>query len=112
MQLDQVLFIPLCGKCSQGFESLGKPTDPPHERSADLSGMNPEGIVGAPAGVWTTNTPIQLVSDVGAIAVLPNQNRPLQRVRVGGQQPLLGLRLLGAGLGHAPRARRPRGGAL
>ena len=32
LQLDQVLFIPLCGKCSQGFESLGKPTDPPESK--------------------------------------------------------------------------------
>ena len=32
LQLDQVLFIPLCGKCSQGFDSLGKPTDPPESK--------------------------------------------------------------------------------
>ena len=32
LTLDQVLFIPLCGKCSQGFESLGKPTDPPESK--------------------------------------------------------------------------------
>lgn len=32
LTLDQVLFIPLCGKCSGGFESLGKPTDPPESR--------------------------------------------------------------------------------
>jgi len=32
LTLDQVLFIPLCGKCSDGFESLGKPTDPPESR--------------------------------------------------------------------------------
>ena len=32
LTLDQVLFIPLCGKCSEGFESLGKPTDPPESK--------------------------------------------------------------------------------
>jgi len=32
LTLDQVLFIPLCGKCSGGFESLGKPTDPPESK--------------------------------------------------------------------------------
>ena len=32
LTLDQVLFIPLCGKCSQGFDSLGKPTDPPESK--------------------------------------------------------------------------------
>lgn len=25
---DQVLFLPLCGKCCGGIESLGRPTDP------------------------------------------------------------------------------------
>ncbi|MEY2408366.1 MAG: uncharacterized protein QOF48_1036 [Verrucomicrobiota bacterium] len=43
----------------------GKPASPPRERSADLGGMNPEGIVGVPAGVWRTNTLMQLVSDNG-----------------------------------------------
>ena len=32
LTLDQVLFIPLCGKCSQGFDSLGKPTDTPESK--------------------------------------------------------------------------------
>ena len=32
LTLDQVLFIPLCGKCSDGFDSLGKPTDPPESK--------------------------------------------------------------------------------
>ena len=27
LNLDQVLFIPLCGKCCLGIESLGRPTD-------------------------------------------------------------------------------------
>jgi CRISPR-associated protein Cas2 len=26
---DQVLFIPLCGKCLSGMEAIGLPTDPP-----------------------------------------------------------------------------------
>ena len=47
------------------FTWNGKPTDPPRERVADLTGMNPEGIVGTPPGVWTANTLIQLVSDNG-----------------------------------------------
>jgi CRISPR-associated protein Cas2 len=29
LHADQVLFIPLCAKCLQGIESLGRPTDPP-----------------------------------------------------------------------------------
>jgi CRISPR-associated protein Cas2 len=29
---DQVLFIPLCGKCVQQIESLGRPTEPPDAR--------------------------------------------------------------------------------
>lgn len=29
LHADQVLFIPLCAKCLQGIESLGRPTEPP-----------------------------------------------------------------------------------
>jgi hypothetical protein len=47
------------------FTWSGKPTDPPRERSADLTGLNVEGIVGVPSGVWTTNTQFQLISDNG-----------------------------------------------
>jgi hypothetical protein len=47
------------------FTWSGKPTDPPRERAADLAGLNPEGIVGVPSGVWTTNTQFQLISDNG-----------------------------------------------
>jgi hypothetical protein len=49
------------------FTWSGKPADPPRERSADLSGMNPEGIVSLPPGEWTPETPIQLVSDNGTM---------------------------------------------
>ena len=28
LALDQVLFIPLCGKCLHGIEALGRPTSP------------------------------------------------------------------------------------
>lgn len=28
LKQDQVLFIPLCGRCAAGLESLGRPTDP------------------------------------------------------------------------------------
>ena len=47
------------------FTWSGKPTDPPRERAADLTGLNVEGIVGVPSGVWTTNTSFQLISDNG-----------------------------------------------
>ena len=43
----------------------GNPSDPPQQRAADLSGLNPEGIVELPPTPWTTNTPVQLVSDNG-----------------------------------------------
>jgi hypothetical protein len=29
LQVDQVLFIPLCRRCSEGIESLGKPVKRP-----------------------------------------------------------------------------------
>jgi CRISPR-associated protein Cas2 len=29
---DQVLFIPLCGKCGEGIESIGMPTEPVSSR--------------------------------------------------------------------------------
>jgi hypothetical protein len=29
---DQVLFIPVCGKCVERIEALGKPTEPPASR--------------------------------------------------------------------------------
>jgi CRISPR-associated protein Cas2 len=28
LQEDQVLFIPLCSRCAEGIESLGRPTEP------------------------------------------------------------------------------------
>ncbi|RME94651.1 MAG: DUF3616 domain-containing protein, partial [Verrucomicrobia bacterium] len=43
----------------------GLPGDPPEERAADLSGLNPEGIVGLPPRPWTADTKVQLVSDNG-----------------------------------------------
>lgn len=43
----------------------GSPDTPPQERSADLSGLIPEGIVELPPQPWTENTEIQLVSDCG-----------------------------------------------
>jgi len=47
------------------FTWSGRPTDPPRERTADLTGLNVEGIVGVPSGIWTTNTQFQLLSDNG-----------------------------------------------
>lgn len=29
---DQVLFVPVCGKCVERIETLGRPTDPPTSR--------------------------------------------------------------------------------
>jgi CRISPR-associated protein Cas2 len=33
---DQVLFIPVCGKCGHGIESLGRPTDPAESKDVVL----------------------------------------------------------------------------
>ncbi|MGO8681474.1 MAG: DUF3616 domain-containing protein [Limisphaerales bacterium] len=43
----------------------GHPADKPQQRAADLSGLNPEGIVELPPAPWTTNSQVQLVSDNG-----------------------------------------------
>ena len=40
-------------------------TNRPAERAADLSGLNPEGIVEAPPLPWTSNTVAELISDNG-----------------------------------------------
>jgi hypothetical protein len=47
------------------FTWTGNPGDQPQQRAADLSGMIPEAIVELPPGPWTTNTPVQLLSDNG-----------------------------------------------
>ena len=33
---DQVLFLPLCGKCCHGIESLGRPTEPAESKDVVL----------------------------------------------------------------------------
>ncbi|HON07796.1 MAG TPA: hypothetical protein PLW02_06830, partial [Verrucomicrobiota bacterium] len=43
----------------------GSPSDRPQERSTDLTGLVPEGIVELPPHPWTADTSIQLVSDCG-----------------------------------------------
>ncbi len=43
----------------------GNPEDPPQQLGADLSGLNPEGIVELPPTPWTADTPVQLLSDNG-----------------------------------------------
>lgn len=43
----------------------GNPADQPQQRTADLAGLNPEGIVELPPPPWTTNSQVQLVSDNG-----------------------------------------------
>lgn len=43
----------------------GSPSDRPQERSTDLTGLVPEGIVELPPHPWTEDTAIQLISDCG-----------------------------------------------
>jgi hypothetical protein len=47
------------------FTWTGNPVDQPLQRDADLTGLNPEGIVEIPAGSWSPATLFQLVSDNG-----------------------------------------------
>jgi hypothetical protein len=47
------------------FTWTGQPADPPQERDADLTGLNPEGIVQVPPGVWTPTNEFQIISDNG-----------------------------------------------
>jgi hypothetical protein len=47
------------------FTWTGNAADSPQERAADLTGMNPEGIVEVPAPPWNANTQVQLISDDG-----------------------------------------------
>jgi hypothetical protein len=43
----------------------GNPAAAPQQRSADLTGMNPEAIVQLPPAPWTSSTAFQLLSDLG-----------------------------------------------
>jgi Protein of unknown function (DUF3616) len=47
------------------FTWTGHPTNQPQERAADLTGLNPEGIVEVPAGIWTATNTFQILSDNG-----------------------------------------------
>jgi len=47
------------------FTWSGHPTNQPQERAADLTGLNPEGIVEVPAGVWAPTNLFQILSDNG-----------------------------------------------
>ena len=47
------------------FTWTGSTNDPPRERDADLSSLNPEGIVEVPPGVWTATNLFQILSDGG-----------------------------------------------
>jgi hypothetical protein len=47
------------------FTWTGQTNDAPVERSADLTGMNPEGIVEVPPGVWSPTNVFQILSDNG-----------------------------------------------
>ena len=44
----------------------GNPADQPQQRAADMSGTQPEGLVELPAFPWTTNSQVQVISDLGA----------------------------------------------
>ena len=43
----------------------GNSADQPQQRAADLSGLNPEGIVELPVAPWTSGTQFQILSDNG-----------------------------------------------
>jgi hypothetical protein len=43
----------------------GDPAQNPQQRAADLSGLNPEGLVELPPTPWTASTMVQLLSDSG-----------------------------------------------
>jgi len=47
------------------FTWSGQAADAPQERAADLTGLNPEGIIDLPAGPWDPATRFQLLSDNG-----------------------------------------------
>ena len=47
------------------FTWSGSPTNLPQEHSADLAGLNPEGIVEVHPGVWSATNQFQIVSDNG-----------------------------------------------
>ena len=47
------------------FTWNGFPANPPQERGASLTHLNPEGIVELPPGPWTSNSVVQLISDSG-----------------------------------------------
>jgi hypothetical protein len=47
------------------FTWTGQPTNQPQELAADLTGLNPEGIVEVPAGAWTSTNLFQIISDNG-----------------------------------------------
>jgi len=49
------------------FTWTGYAIDAPEERAADLSGLNPEGIVDLPKGPWSSTNQFQLISDNGIL---------------------------------------------
>lgn len=48
------------------FTWSGRTNEQPRERSADLTGLSPEGLGGVPPLPWTSNSLVQLISDNGA----------------------------------------------
>ncbi len=47
------------------FTWTGSPADTPRQLAADLTGLNPEGIVAPPPLPWTANSQVQILSDNG-----------------------------------------------
>ncbi len=47
------------------FTWTGQPADQPQERAADLTGLNPEGIVEVSPGLWSATNEFQIISDNG-----------------------------------------------
>jgi hypothetical protein len=46
----------------------GDPNDRPQQRSADLTGLGPEGIIDLPPAPWSSNTVVELLTDNGNTA--------------------------------------------
>jgi hypothetical protein len=47
------------------FTWTGRTNEEPQERAASLTGLNPEGIVEVPAGIWNSTNLFQIISDNG-----------------------------------------------
>jgi hypothetical protein len=96
------------------FTWSGRPADAPRERTADLSGLNVEGIVGVPPGAWTPTTKFQVVTDAGT-NVYYGDDIPAKRLEIPAFKKFRSdvIELGGFAAALAPiRAMRPEAGAL